>query len=61
MPVGSNTDSGSKIRVYYRDTTNFYLAFIITKLSKIDLTINELFLMYERYSWPIKVTKNEVH
>ena len=26
---GSNTDSGSKIGVYCRDTANLYLAFII--------------------------------
>lgn len=31
-PVGSNTDSGSKIRVLCRDTTNGYLAFIIKNL-----------------------------
>ena len=29
----SNTDSGSKIRVYcYKDTTNLYLAFIVRNL-----------------------------
>ena len=28
----SNTDNGSKIRVYCRDTTNSYLAFIIRYL-----------------------------
>ena len=28
-PVGSNTDSGSKIRVQCKDTTTLYLAFII--------------------------------
>ena len=37
-PVGSNTDSGAKIRVYRsRYTTNLYIAFIIRtyfKLSK---------------------------
>jgi hypothetical protein len=40
---GSNTDSGAKIRVYYRDTTISYLAFIIKTFleerTKINLRI----------------------
>jgi len=43
---GTNPDPGSKIRVYCRDTVILYLAFIITKLSKIDLTIIEFPLRY---------------
>ena len=31
-PVGSNTDSGAKIRARCRDTTTLYLAFIIRNL-----------------------------
>jgi hypothetical protein len=31
-PVGSNTDSGSKRGVYYKDITTMYLAFIITNI-----------------------------
>jgi hypothetical protein len=34
-PVGSNTDSGSKIRVYFRYITNLYLAFIIRNLFEV--------------------------
>jgi hypothetical protein len=45
-PVGSNTDSGGKIRVYRRDTPNVYLAFIIeyfnlsSEINKFSITIN---------------------
>ena len=38
--------SGSKIRVYCRDTTYLYLAFILSNYLKIDLTIIEFLLIY---------------
>jgi hypothetical protein len=48
-PVGSNTDSGSKIRVYYSDTTNLYLAFIIRNLSK-SIKINIIKIVIVEFS-----------
>ena len=30
--IGSNTDNGAKIRVYYRDTTILYITFIIRNI-----------------------------
>jgi hypothetical protein len=37
-PVGSSTDSGSKIRVYCKDTTILYLDFIIKNI--FDIRVN---------------------
>ena len=43
---GSNTDSGSKRGVYYKNTTRLYLAFIIRNLILNNLRITDYWILW---------------